>query len=95
MHPLMRRMACSLMLNAACTAAPCFAHPPAARADTLPAPREEKSAARLIHLHYEQTALLAQNAHGPAPRADAQTARLPATASSHTPTPATDTHVPE
>jgi hypothetical protein len=95
MHPLMRRMACSLMLNAACTAAPCFAHPAAARADTLPAPREEKSAARLIHLHYEQTALLAQNAHYPAPRAFVDTARVPAAGSSHSPTPATDTHVPE
>jgi len=95
MHPLMRRMACSLMLNAACTAAPCFAHPPAARADTLPVPREERSAARLIHLHYEQTALLAQNARSPAPRDFVDTARVPAAAGSHTPTLATDTHVPE
>jgi hypothetical protein len=95
MHPLMRRMACGLMLNAACTAAPCFAHPPAARADTLPVPREERSAARLIHLHYEQTALLAQNARNPAPREFVDTTRVRNTNSSHTPTPATDTHVPE
>jgi hypothetical protein len=52
MHPLMRRMATSLMLNAACTAAPCFAHPAAARADALPPTRQGEATQQLIQLHY-------------------------------------------
>lgn len=52
MHPLMRRMATSLMLNAACTAAPCFAHPPAARAEALPPTRQSAATQQLIQLHY-------------------------------------------
>jgi hypothetical protein len=52
MHPLMRRMATSLMLNAACTAAPCFAHPPAARAEPAPPTRQSEAMQQLIQLHY-------------------------------------------
>ena len=67
MNLIMRRMACSLVLNVACTAAPCFAHPQAALAESLPAPRGENIGAnaqteQLIRLHQEQTDALARRA---------------------------------
>ena len=79
MNLIMRRMACSLVLNVACTAAPCFAHPQAALAETLPAPRHENVSTnaqteQLIRLHQEQTDALARKA-----RTASQTRYVPPT----------------